>query len=121
MVALTTNGQGPFPPEHLYVFVSDDRFIYLAEIALKEPIKEIAKCKVVWDSINTMSEQNLEAYRASHLKDTTSFNKGIELDEIAFKKYCECYHRELKNDKQFDSLLKQAESIATYLEPASKK
>lgn len=115
MVAGLSQMIGPFPPQHIYVFVSFDKFVYMAEIGLKEPIKEIPKCKSVWDSIHTVAEKNLEAYRASDLNDTTSFNKGIEVDEVAYRKYCDCFNRELKNGGLIVPIQNQMELIATYL------
>jgi len=115
MVARVSQGDYSSPPQNIYVFVSRDNFVYMAEIELKEPIKQILKCKAVWDSVHTISEKNLEAYRASNLKDTTLFNKGIELDKVAFNKYCDCYSREIKNEGLIVAVLKQMESIATYL------
>lgn len=115
MLAILSQMIGPFTPQHIYVLVSKDDFIYMAEIALKDPLDEIPKCKAEWDRIHTDSEKKLEDYRASDLKDTASFNQGIELDETAFKKYQDCYNLELKRSGKFAAIQKQMELMASYL------
>jgi hypothetical protein len=115
MLAMLSQMIGPFTPQHIYVLVSKDDFIYMAEITLKDPLDEIPQCKAEWDRIHTDSEKKLEDYRASDLKDTASFNQGIELDETAFKKYQECYNLELKRSGKFAAIQKQMELMASYL------
>lgn len=115
MLALLSQMVGPYPPQQIYVLASKGNFIYMAEINLQKPLEDMPKCKAAWDSLYSRSEKKLEAYRGSNLNDTTSFNQGMELEDTAFKKYCDCYNRELKNNGKLATIQKQMESIVNYL------
>jgi hypothetical protein len=115
MVGMVAQDIGLFLPEFVYVFIADDNFIYMAEKHLNKPVKQIPKCKSIWDSINLESQKALQIYDDSQLQDTASFNKHVYLDELAFDKYCGCFQRELKKEIQYKEIQKQIEKIVQYI------
>jgi hypothetical protein len=117
MVGLGGQMTGPFPPQLLLAFVSTDKYVYLAQKFLNEPIKQLPQCKSIYEGINAEAQKYGEQYRASNLQDTAAINKQFKLEEVAFTKYCECYRKELPSDSQFEAIQKQLESMVKYLEP----
>jgi hypothetical protein len=73
-------------------------------------------CQAIYDSIYSNSQEYFKSYQSSNLQDTAAFNKKIELEEIAWKKYCECYQKNFRNDKQFEPILRQIKNIVQYVE-----
>ncbi len=106
---------GLFLPEYVYVFIADNNFIYMAEKQLKQPVKQIPKCKSIWEGIFSESQKADSVYRISNLNDTASLNKSIYLEDLAFDKYCSCFQSELKNEKQFEEIQKQIEQMVQYI------
>jgi hypothetical protein len=96
MVAELAQITGRFTPQFIYVLVSIGDFVYIAQKELKEPIKEIPRCISVWDSIVSKHSQ--------------------PVDDDVFEKYCNCYRKDLINDSQFPAILRQLQSMASYLQ-----
>jgi len=117
MVGLDGQMTGPYPPQLLLTFVSTDKYVYLIQKFLKEPVKQLPQCKSVYENINIEAQKFGERYRASNLQDTAAINKQFKLEEVAFNKYCECYQKELSSDPQFEAIQKQLEGMVKYLEP----
>jgi hypothetical protein len=99
MVGLGGQDIGPYPPQILFAFVSTDKFVYLSQKFLKEPIKQLPQCKSVWDSFGARPQMS------------------IAEQDTAFVHFCKCYQKELSSDPQFESIQKQLESMVMYLEP----
>jgi len=108
---------GPFPPNHLFVFVSKNKFVYLIAKEVNEKINELPKCKFIGDSIIAEGQKYGERYRASKLQDTAAINKQFNLREVAFNKCLECYQKELAKNPQFEAIKNRLESMVKYLEP----
>ena len=99
MVGLGGQDTGPYPPQFLFTFVSNDKYIYLIQRLLKKPVKELPQCKSVWDSFGKESLMSMAE------RDT------------AFLHFCKCYQIELSSDPQFKGIQKQLESMVKYVEP----
>ena len=107
---------GRFPPDNIFVLVANGDYIYIIQKYLDKPINEISECQAIYDSIYIDSQKYFDVYRASNLTDKAAINKTFELEETAWNKYCECYQKNFKSDKQYDSVLKQIEKIVQYVE-----
>jgi len=121
MVGMYYQMIGPWPPEYLFVFVSNGNYIYMCEKHLKKPIKEIDDCRSIYNSKYQDAEKQLEVYHSSNLKDTTAFNNHLSLWEEAMVQYCNCYQKELKNDNQFVSIQKEIDRIVNFIEQNNDK
>jgi hypothetical protein len=102
---------GPFSPDHIFVLIANEDYVFLIGKYTDKPLKENIQCQAIYDSITLISKKHQETYRASNLKNKTAFNKHIELEETAWKKYCECYHNNFKNDNIYNDVHKQLEKI----------
>jgi hypothetical protein len=115
-IATIAQDIGSFPPDNVYVLVANDDFIYIIQKYSDKPINIISKCQTIYDSIYNKSEQYFDEYKASNLKDKSAIDKKFEIEEIAWDKYCECYQENFKNDKQYNTVQKQMEKLAKYVE-----
>jgi hypothetical protein len=107
---------GSFPPDNVYVLVANHDFIYIIQKYSEKPINIISKCQTIYDSIYNKSEKYFDEYQASNLEDKSAIDKKFEVEEIAWDKYCECYQENFKNDKQYNTVQKQMEKLAKYVE-----
>jgi hypothetical protein len=107
---------GRFTPDIIFALISNGNYIYIIQKYLDKPIKEMKDCQAIYDSIYSNSQEYFKSYQSSNLQDTAAFNKKIELEEIAWKKYCECYQKNFRNDKQFEPILRQIKNIVQYVE-----
>jgi|GEM_PF-2055732 len=114
MVGIAGQQTGPFLADRFYVFVAKGNYVYMAEKYFKEGlVKEIPECKLLWDSLDLEGKKKLEALKS---QGEVPFQKQLEIEDDVFDKYCACYQKELKNEKQFESIKKEMELIAAYLE-----
>lgn len=104
----------PFMAKCIFVFALKEDYVYI--IWKLKPIAELQLCKSIYDKIFSDSQKYLEKYHASNLKDTTSLKKGFALQEEAQDKYCDCYQKNLKGDRQFENVEKQFKKIEQYIE-----
>ncbi len=114
-VGVVAQCEGLFLPEYLYIFFVDDNFIYMTEERLKQPLRQIPKCKSIWDSTYLKAQEFFEIYRASKLNDTTAIHKQFQLEQLAWDKYCNCFQNELKYDNQFNSIMTQTNKTFQYI------
>ena len=115
-IGIVAQDIGRFPPDNFFVLIENGDYIYIIQKHLNKPINEISECQAIYDSIYIKAQNYFYVYRASKLKDKTALNKHFEMEKIAWNKYCECYQKNFKNDKQYDSVLKQIERIVLYVE-----
>ncbi len=107
---------GRFTPDIIFALKSNGNYIYIIQKYLDKPINGMKDCQAIYDSIYSDSEKHFMTYQASNLQDTTAFNKIIQLEVTAWEKYCECYQKNFRNDKQFELILKQIINIVQYVE-----
>lgn len=115
MVAVVAQDIGPFPPEYLYVFLSDDAYVYMAEQTLKEPINEIPSCRAEWERMEDEAQTYVEKYHASNRADTAAWSEYMRREDLAWEAYVDCYRRELKSDPQFSDLKAKLEAMVAQL------
>ena len=107
---------GRFPPDNVFVLLTNGDYIYIIQKYLDKQINEISKCQAVYDSIYINSQKHFDEYRASTLTDKKAIEKKFELEETAWNKYCECYQENFRTDNQFDRVRKEIEMIVKYIE-----
>lgn len=107
---------GRFTPDIIFALISNGNYIYIIQKYLDKPINGMKDCQAIYDSIYSNSEKYFMTYQASNLQDTTAFNKKIQLEVTAWEKYCECYQKNFRNDKQFELILKQIKNMVQYIE-----
>lgn len=111
MVATVGQDVGPIPPNAIYVFISSKDYIYMMEQPLHTKVREFDKCQMVWDSICSKSQQELENYRSSDLKGSKTLKRTREYEDKEWDMYCNYYRNNLKNASEFASIKRQAESF----------
>jgi hypothetical protein len=111
MFAMATQEIGPYLPDDLFVLKLDNNYVFMVEKRLNLQIVELPDCKHIWDSINLLAEKEFEKYKLSKLKDKLALKKNFELDKLALNEYCNCYQRNLSNEKQFEEIKKNLEQL----------
>jgi len=89
---------GPFPPNRIYIFVVNDKYVYMASEKLEAKLTEVKECRKIWDSL-------IEKTGAAD-----------DMGDYAQNKYCECCQQGYQNEPQFDSIKKEIVDIVNYLE-----
>ncbi|WP_298147513.1 hypothetical protein [Flavobacterium sp.] len=107
---------GRFPPDNIFVFVVTEDYIYIVQKNPDKPINEISECMSVYDSMYAISQEQYEQYLASDLTDKKASNKSIELEEAAWRDYCECYQKNFKVTQQYENFKKEVAKIVKYIE-----
>ncbi len=98
MAGVETNGDVVEPPNYIYVFLADDKYVYMVQKGINVKLTEIKECKAIYDSL-------------------ISLNGDIsDVEQRAWNKHCECYQQKFKNESQYDYIKKQMEYIEKYLE-----
>jgi len=112
---------GPFIPNGIFVFVSTGRQIRIAYADPAVEIRDIPQCRSEWEAFNRKSAAAYEIYLSSRLKDNQAFDDFHRYEVQGFEAYCQCFGREAKDRPFFDSLKKQAQSIADLLQGTGEK
>ncbi len=115
-IGVTAQDIGSFPPDNIFILVASGNFIYITQKYLDKPINVISKCQNLYDSIYNKSQKQFDKYRASNLEDDSALDKAHGIENIAWDKYCECYQKTFKNDKQYDAVKKQIEGLIKDIE-----
>ena len=88
---------GPFSPDEIYVFVANDKYVYIASRKLDVKLDEVKACRHIWDSLIAKpgADDNMEDY--------------------AQDKYCECCQQGYQNEPQFDNIKKEMETMVQHI------
>jgi hypothetical protein len=114
-LGLTAQDIGPFIPKDIFVFVTNGNRILAVQSPTATEITEIPQCRKEWERFAKKSSDAMEVYRSSGSKDQKASDESVQYEEQGFEAYHRCYDRETKNQKFFDSLRKQAQSIVDRL------
>ena len=89
---------GPFPPDGIYVFVANDKYVYMAGRKLDVKLDEVKECRKIWDSLIAKP------------------GSADDMGDYAQNKYCECCQQGYQNEPQFDMIKKEMVDIVNYIE-----
>ena len=117
-LGLTAQDIGPFIPKDIFVFVTNGNRILAVQSPAATEITEIPQCRNEWEKFAKKKADAMEVYRSSGLNNEKAFDEAVhQYEQQGFEAYQRCYDREAKNQKFFDSLKKQAQSIVDRLLP----
>ncbi|MBI1837494.1 MAG: hypothetical protein HYR91_09545 [Flavobacteriia bacterium] len=85
---------GLFEPNYIYIMILSDGFIYITEKQIVKPFNKIKKCAAIWEEFNHQIYSN----------DSMAIENKMQIENAVWKKYCDCFQIELKNEKQFKHL-----------------
>lgn len=106
---------GPFVPKLLTAFAQRGDTILIAAETLQIPLKQLPACLKVWEKYDQASKVRFSKYSNSGLKDTQAIDDSHAIGHTGFKKYVECFDRDIRKNKAYKNLQKQAQSIADRL------
>ena len=108
-IGTVSQDMGRFPPDQIFILVANEAYIFMIQKPLAAPIKENIQCQTIYDSIFTNAEKFYATYQSSDLIDEAALQKYLELEETAWRKYCECYRKNFNADAQFNEVFQQIE------------
>lgn len=103
-------------PDQILVLALNEDYIYIFTEYLDNSIEELRKCESTLDSLNSLSNEYLKRYYASTQKDKSPLNKAVDFQAAAWKQYCECYHKNIKDKSVFEKIEKQVFNVMQYAE-----
>jgi len=106
---------GPFIPKAIFVLVTKGNRILAVQSAAAAEITEIPQCKNEWEKFAKKKADTYQVYESSGLKNEKALDEGVQYEQQGFEAYHRCYEREVKNQKFFAPLEKQAQSIVDRL------
>lgn len=95
------------PPNNILVLALNDWNIYILIDDVDESVEELRECKIILDSLNSLSNRYSTLYDESTPKDGSLLSKAVDLQNKAWKEYCNCYQSNLKDEDVYQKLKNQ--------------
>ncbi len=106
---------GPFVPTLLTAFAQRGEAILIGAESLQIPLKQLPACLKIWENHERVSAVLHSKYVNSGLKNTQAIDESHATQDAGFKKYVECFDRDVRKNSAYKNLKKQAQSMVDRL------